>query len=156
MELKESEIDRISKKFKISKKDILDFLAEEERTDRLLSLKKSFFDEKNKADKAEILKDWLKNCRNFHDYEEIYVVLDPSEIPTGFFEDWLRSCQGYKEKRDVYSCLTGDNDLEKRFISIWIEGADSLEDVREAISHTSKESDEYKAGIRKIIKKYNS
>ncbi len=156
MELKESEIDKISKKFKVPKKDILDFLIEEERIERFLSLKRSFLENDSAIGRAEILKNWLKSCKSFHDYEEIYVILEPENIPAEFFENWLRLCRGYKEKRDVYLCLVGDEDLKKRFIKIWIEGADSLEDVREAISHATKDSDEHKAGIKKIIKKYNN
>lgn len=155
MEITKNEITKISKKFKIPEKNILDFLAEEDRLLKLASLKQSFLNESNSKTKIPVTKEWLIRCKTFNDFEEFYVIAYIKKMSDIFFPDWLAAAMGYKEHRDVYLCaLEEDATIAKKLLKAWNEQADSLEDIREAMSYLEKDSDDYKTGMKKIMKIY--
>ena len=154
MEITKNEITKISKKFKIPEKNILDFLEEEERLLQLTHLKESFLTADSHT-KISISKKWYAKCKNFHEFEEFYVVAYTKETTDKFFLDWLTAATSYKEHRDVYLCvLQEDTTLAAKVLKAWNDQAESLEDIREAMSYLEKDSDDYKAGMKKIMKIY--
>ena len=156
MELTIIEIRKISRKFKIPEKDIIDFLADEDRIIKISSLKESFLREKNKENKIIISLEWTKECKKFADFEEFYVITELEQTTEQFFFAWLESCQNYKERREVYLCIAENMDLKPKFIKAWIEMANSLEETREAMAYAFEDSEEYKLGIKKIINFYKN
>lgn len=158
MELTIVEIEKISRKFKIPKKDIIYFLTNEERLLQISSLKKAFLEEPDAKNKIEILRKWQGECRNFCDFEELYVNVESDQIPETFYISWMNSTKNYKEKREIYSCTLKENGwvAGEEFVKHWINQASSLEDIREAMSHASNESEEYKSGLKKIIAIYKN
>lgn len=153
-ELTATEIKKISKKFKIPENDILDFLAEEERLLRLSFLIQIYLEEKKTEKQITTLKEWVDNCKNFSEFEELYVLVGREQLTENFFFKWINSTKSYKEKREIYSCVSAEKDLAARLIKIWINNASDLEDIREAVSHTEENSEDYKNGIKKIIEFY--
>jgi Mg2+ and Co2+ transporter CorA len=154
MELTIKEIDRISKEFKIHKQEILDFLAEEERLMQIEIFKNLFTKNQNPE---KITEQWLSYCRNFGDYEEFYVIVNKNFITENFFFDWMTASKNYKERREVYACAKQEKPLiTKALLKKWIDQAEKLEDIREAMKHLEPNSDDYKIGTRKIINIYKS
>lgn len=158
MELSRTEVKKISKKFRIPEKDILDFLAEEEKLLRISILKQSFLEQSEAIAKIAIIKKWQYECKNFSDFEELYISAESNLITEDFYFDWLKSTRNYWEKKEIYSCVLKEISLAslKEFVAEWINQAESLEDLREAMSHTDSESDDYKIGLKKIIKIYKN
>ncbi len=156
MELTIIEIGKISKKFKIPEKDIIDFLADEDRMIKISSLKESFLREKNKKNQIRISQEWTKECKKFGDFEEFYIITGLEQTTEQFFFAWFKSCQDYKERREVYLCIAENKDLRPKFVKAWIEMANSLDETREAMTHAFKDGEEYKLGIKKIINLYKN
>lgn len=155
MEITKMEITKISKKFKIPEKSILDFLEEEERLLQLAFLKQSFLNEPALKTKITIAKEWYTKCKTYTDFEEFYVMADIKKVTNNFFFDWLAASKGYKENRDVYLCaLEEDVVMAKKLLKAWNDQAESLEDIREAMSYLEPDSDDYKVGMKKIMKIY--
>lgn len=154
--LNELEIKKISRKFKIPENDIITFLADEDRLLSLSSLKESFLKEKDDGEKINILQKWSKECKNFCDFEDFYVIVSTEQITEQFFFDWLKTGKNYKERRDVYHCIVENENLRKRFVKAWIEVAEELEDIREAMSYSDKNREEYRSGIKKITLIYKN
>lgn len=153
-ELTATEIKKISKKFKIPEKDIMDFLAEEERLLRLSSFRQSCLEEKEAEKRATALKEWVDNCISFSEFEEVYILSGREQLAEDFFLRWMNSTKSYKEKREIYLCISTEKAWAARLIKAWIENPSNLEDIREAVSHTEKDSEDYKNGIKKIIEFY--
>lgn len=161
MEITTAEIKKISKKYKIPEKDIIYFLAEEERLIRLEDRKKQFFEKGSicqKTMRINFLRLWQNECKKFSEFEELYVNAEIYELGENFFFDWLKSTENYAEKKEIYSCVTKelDESIRKKFVKTWIDHATSLEDIREAMSHADNDSEDYKNGLQKIIKIYKS
>jgi hypothetical protein len=158
MELSKTDVKKISKEFRIPEKDILDFLAEEEKLLRISTLKQSFSEQSEAIAKIAIIKEWQYECKNFSDFEELYINVEDNLITEDFYFNWLKSTKNYWEKKEIYSCALKEISLAsvKKFVEEWINQAESLEDLREAMSHTNSESDEYKIGLKKIIKIYKN
>jgi hypothetical protein len=153
-ELTATEIKKISKKFKIPEKDIIDFLAEEDRLLRLSSLRQAYLEGEKTKKQVTALKEWVDNCQTFSEFEEIYVLVGREQLPEDFFFKWINSTKSYKEKREIYSVVSAEKNLAAKLIKVWIDNASNLEDIREAVSHTEKDSEDYKNGIKKIIEFY--
>ena len=152
MEITETELKKISRVFRIPEKTLSDFLQEEERKDKLEDIKKRVI-----ASNGQVLEEvraWQNACQTWNEFEEFFILCEPDLKQEKFFFDWLRSSSYYKEKRDVYLCLRGDPILAHKFITAWIEEANTPEDIQEAISHLSKDDELYTKGVKKIIKTY--
>lgn len=156
MEISKQDIKKISNEFKIPEKDILNFLAETDHADIIISLKKTYLKEKKGDNKKYLANSWQKECQTYGDFEDCYVSTEPQHIEEGFYLAWFKSCKYYTEKREVYSCVKNHEKLRQEIIIHWINFSTDLEDVREAISYVNKESAEYKIGIRKIINFYKN
>lgn len=153
MELTALEIKKISKKFGIPEIGILNFLAEEDRKLHFLSQKEAYMKMPNKTAGDKELELLIRSCKNFCEYEEIYVIAN-QKLADVFFLDWLKSCKNYLEKREVYSCVDEKSDLKQKLAICWMGTAEALEDVREAMTHFDKNSEWYKIGLRKIMNIY--
>lgn len=150
MGLTEKEIKKIGKEFKIPEEDIIFFLKEEERLLRLEEKKANFINSEPNKEKEAIL-EWQKECRNFSEFEEIYILTTEKNLAPNFFINWLKACQDYRERREVQSCAK-DHDMGKAILKLWLDEADNSEEIREIISHFDKNSQEYQDGISKITK----
>ncbi len=153
-ELQEKELKKISRIFKIPEKTLIDFLHEEERKDKLEDLKKRVIESGEKAPEG-LVKAWQEICRTWSEFEEFFVVCEPSLKQEKFFLAWLRSASYYKEKREIYKCLEKDSALARKFLTTWIEESNIPEDLQEAISHVEKDDELYKKGLSKVVANYS-
>lgn len=154
MEITNIEIAKISKKFKIPAQDIINFLAQEEKLEKLEKARSSFLSQ----EKLEWAHIWLQACYRFCDYEEFYVIGPKALITEKFFIDWLSSANDYKERRDSYRCAIEELPSAKdTLLSVWMDkviAINSLEDIRQVMSYLDNGSECYKRGIKKIIEIY--
>lgn len=153
MELTPTEIKKISREFRIPEAAIQKILADEERLQKIMAMKKEFSQAQSTNEKSRLLASWIDLCLTFSEFEEIYVTNDYETLGFSFFEKWLKASGGYKEKREVYNCLT-TNEEKASLAKLWLLSASATEDIREAMSYFDKNSDEYRLGIKKIIKSY--
>jgi hypothetical protein len=153
MELSAKEVNKISKKFKVPEIDILNFLAEEERLIQLSNSKKLCLEATINPQKK-LLKQWQENCKNYSEFEDLYVNIKREQLSDQFFFDWMSSTKDYREKREIHSCVINEVELAKKIAIFWIENATALVDIREAMSHVGKDSAEYKLGLKKVINDY--
>ncbi len=153
MELTTQEIKKISREFRIPEAAIQKLLADEERLQKIMAIKNDFLQAKSAKEKLRLLSDWIDLCLNFSEFEEIYVARDYQTLGFSFFEKWIKAASSYKEKREVYNCLTTDEE-KTSLAKIWLVSASAVEDIREAMSYLDKNSDEYRLGIKKIMKSY--
>jgi hypothetical protein len=129
----------------------LNFIAEEDRLAKLSLLKISAL-ENGEAKKLDL---WLQGCKSFNDFEEFYIMRDKNTLNDKFYLDWFKSCSYYKERREVYQ-LAENEDLQKNLTTIWVKEEKTLEGLREAITHTEKDDDNYRLGIQKIFQIYKT
>lgn len=153
MELKLTEIKKISREFRIPEAAIQKLLADEERLKNITAIKNDFSQAESASEKSRLLSDWIDLCLTFSEFEEIYVTSDYETLNFSFFEKWINASGSYKEKREVYNCLTTDEE-KTSLAKIWLVRASAVEDIREAMSYLDTNSDEYRMGIKKIMKSY--
>ncbi|HKK53960.1 MAG TPA: hypothetical protein VJ926_00345 [Patescibacteria group bacterium] len=151
MEITEKDIKIISKKFGISETKILNFLAEEEKKEKISQIKNSYLNKKGEKNKS--AKEWLNLCLNYEDFEDYFFTVNEKFLDMNFFLKWLHATSSYKERRDIYNCIE-NKAIKKEFIKKWVDISDSLEDVREVMSYIKKSDDEYKLAVRKYLKYY--
>lgn len=153
MELTPTEIKKISREFRIPEAAIQKLLADEERLQKITAMKNEFLQAQTTNKQARLLTGWIDLCLTFSEFEEIYMASDYERLDFSFFEKWIKASSNYKEKREVYNCLA-TNEEKTSLAKIWLVGASAIEDVREAMSYLDKNSDEYRLGIKKIMKSY--
>lgn len=96
---------------------------EESRLMQLYLSKQSFLERYWGDNLIAILKQWQDSCKNFCDFEELYVIVQSTLIPKDFYFDWLNSTEIYEEKLQVYSCAMKAFDFwfGQELIRTWVD-----------------------------------
>lgn len=140
------------------KKDKKDKL-EENRLMQLYLSKQSFLEKYWADDQIAILKQWQDNCKNFCDFEELYVIVQSDLIPKDFYFDWFNSTKIYKEKMQVYSCtlkeigLWPGQELIRNWINkLWSDPDSTKNERNQADLLVYRDDEKFEKELEKILK----